>query len=687
MNCVTLIQGSEMRFGIRKKMFLITLSVSIVLSFTIGFSIFRQAYRLFLENFLEDKLALARSIADSINGDSLLSFTSPEALNDDLYTYYRRYLNEIKRDNRDISYLYAVIYDEKRGHHIYTIDANINESDTVWVEADPFALICRIEDATIKIEYDQKIYTGDFSIEHAENTIEVHFIREGGTQSIYINEEPLFTIRSTEPLEIDTAAGVMSAQGDLADLSREGTVRINNESIPIYLTLSLKGLPESIPGEPFNEHDRESIDLFNTLLSEDRDFISEEFEKTEFGDSLFIYSIIHDSRSTPAGVLGLEVWAREVTAYKRSILLVAGIVSVISFVLSVGIYLMVIENMVIKAVKKFSKGVAEIAIGNFDFHVNIKRNDEIGDLANTFNSMTDGLKERDLVKDLFGKYVQKEVADMALASEIKLGGEKQVGTVLFSDIRSFTTISEKLEPQDLVSMLNSYFSAMVDHIISYKGVLDKYIGDALMVHFGILGETENSADNAVKAAIEMIRSLRQFNEGQQKLGNPEINVGIGIHTGDLVAGNIGSPNRMEYTVIGDTVNLASRAEGLTKLFGSDIVITEATCQSLKTPERYLMRPLDLIVVKGKTKSIQMYEVYDADGEDVRRMKTQTAVELNHAVTLYRKGQFSDAKRSFNGLTKLNKDDKLFRYFQELCDHYSHHPPGKGWDGSSVMHSK
>jgi adenylate cyclase len=301
--------------------------------------------------------------------------------------------------------------------------------------------------------------------------------------------------------------------------------------------------------------------------------------------------------------------------------------------------------------------------------------------------MANGLKERDLVKDLFGKYVQKEVADMALKSELKLGGEKQVATVLFSDIRSFTTLSEQLEPKDLVSMLNRYFTVMGDPIIRYRGVLDKYIGDALMVHFGIFGETENSADNAVRAAIDMVRALMGFNEQQENRQEPQINIGIGVHTGELVAGNIGSPNRMEYTVVGDTVNLASRAEGLSKLFGAHIVITEATYKSLKDRSKYLSRPLDLIVVKGKTKPVLMYEIFDADNDGIRRKKKETLKELTNAIALYRNRDFKKAAGTFTNLIKVNEGDALAKYFLELCDYFIKNPPEDDWDGSAVMRTK
>jgi class 3 adenylate cyclase len=672
-----------MKFGIRKKIFFITLGVSVVISFVIGFSLYRQAYRLFLENFLNEKLALARSVADALDGGALTFFTTPEALKNDTYRYYQRYLYDIKTDNRDISYLYAIVYDESRGHHIYTLDANINKTDTLWVETDLFALICRFEDGAVRIEYEQKTYTDDFTMKVEEQPMQVRFERETGGERVYLDGMILFAITNTSPLTLDTPLGTMSESDDLEYLSREGTVRIANVPVPLYLTLSLKGMPESIPGESYNEHDPESIEFLNELLAKDNDYITEEFEKTEFGDSLFIYSIIHNSGGRPMGVLGLEVWAREATEYRRSILLVAGIVSVIAFILSVTVYLFVTENMVVKAIKKFSKGVIEIARGNFSFHVNITRNDEIGDLATTFNSMADGLKERDLIKDLFGKYVQKEVAERALKSEIKLGGERQEGTVLFSDIRSFTTISEGLDPETLVSMLNRYFTVMVDHIIRCKGVLDKYIGDALMVHFGILGDT----DNAVLAAIGMIESLREFNDEQESLERPVIQIGVGIHTGDLVAGNIGSPNRMEYTVIGDTVNLASRAEGLTKLFGAHIVITQAAYESLKRPDSYLIRPLDLIVVKGKTKPVQMYEVFDADDEEKRNLKQKTGDKLQRAVALYRKINFDEAKKMFSELTAINPEDGLLSYFSDLCDYFTENPPPEGWDGSTAMRAK
>jgi hypothetical protein len=174
-----------MKFGIRKKIFFITLGVSVVISFVIGFSIYRQAYRLFLENFLNEKLALARSVADALDGGALTFFTAPESLKNDTYRYYQRYLYDIKTDNRDISYLYAIVYDESRRHHIYTLDANINKTDTLWVETDLFALICRFEDGAVRIEYEQKTYTDNFTMKVKKQPMQVRFERERQVSNAY----------------------------------------------------------------------------------------------------------------------------------------------------------------------------------------------------------------------------------------------------------------------------------------------------------------------------------------------------------------------------------------------------------------------------------------------------------------------------------------------------------------------
>ncbi|RHX86099.1 adenylate/guanylate cyclase domain-containing protein [Leptospira stimsonii] len=243
----------------------------------------------------------------------------------------------------------------------------------------------------------------------------------------------------------------------------------------------------------------------------------------------------------------------------------------------------------------------EIEKGNFQLTLEAESGDEIGKLTTSFVEMGKGLSDRDKMKDAFGKFVNKDIAEMVLKGEVKLGGDKRECVILFSDIRNFTSLSEKIEPELVVEFLNQYFTAMVKCINANGGSVNKYIGDAIMAVWGELGHTEFDTEKAIQAALDMRKSLVQFNKNRGTDKKPKIFIGIGINTGEVIAGQIGSEDRLEYTVIGDTVNLASRVESLTKVFGADILITGNSYEKVKGI--FTVEKLKPIKVKGK-KSLQ-----------------------------------------------------------------------------------
>jgi adenylate cyclase len=236
----------------------------------------------------------------------------------------------------------------------------------------------------------------------------------------------------------------------------------------------------------------------------------------------------------------------------------------------------------------------------------IRTKDEIELLAIGFNQMVEGLQERDKLRTTFGKYMTESVLEHLLNGKVELGGETLRVTVLFSDIRSFTTISEAMEAHALVALLNEYFTEMVSIVMNHGGVVDKYIGDAIMAIFGAPVPTEHDATNAVRAAVEMRAALGRLNERLQVRGVQPLRTGIGIHTGDVVAGNIGSEQRMEYTVIGDPVNVASRLESNTKDLGVNVLVSATTYELTKNVIE--ARPVRELTVKGRAEPIMTYEV-------------------------------------------------------------------------------
>lgn len=257
-------------------------------------------------------------------------------------------------------------------------------------------------------------------------------------------------------------------------------------------------------------------------------------------------------------------------------------------------------------IKQLALATQEIIKGHFGAKIPKKSEDEIGDLTEAFNSMSTGLEEREKLKGALGKFVNKEIAQRALNGDLSLGGERKEGTIFFSDIRSFTSISESLEPEEVVEFLNEYMTLMVEIIYKTGGVVDKFIGDAIMALWGIPVSKGNDIVNCLDASLEMRQRLIAFNQKRYKQNKPEIKIGCGINSGPVVAGQIGSEDRLEYTVIGDTVNLASRIEALNKPFGTDILITEYTYNEIK--ELYSCVAMDKIKVKGKAKPLQIYAV-------------------------------------------------------------------------------
>ena len=221
-----------------------------------------------------------------------------------------------------------------------------------------------------------------------------------------------------------------------------------------------------------------------------------------------------------------------------------------------------------------------------------------------------GEKEKSEIKTIFSKYVSADVLKSILRDpkKVALGGEEKEVTILFADIRGFTTLSEKTSPQELVRILNIYFTAMTDEILKQKGVLNKYIGDAIMAFWGAPLEESDQADKALSASLNMLARLKEVNEELRRAGDPEINIGIGLYTGRVVAGNIGSDSRFDYTVIGDAVNIASRLESLNKEYKTKIIIGESTKNMLK--ENFGLRFLDSVAIRGREEKVKMYTIFE-----------------------------------------------------------------------------
>lgn len=343
-------------------------------------------------------------------------------------------------------------------------------------------------------------------------------------------------------------------------------------------------------------------------------FIDPETDKSYFGAAIKTSYGVNVISQTSEEII-LEV-SREV---KRRAIFVAG------SAISMSIFFIFLFSMTLTSpIEKLADLIHLVSKGNFDVkaRAKVRSKDEVGDLAEAFDSMTEGLKERDKVKSLFSKFHGSSVAEDLISKDIGVGGQNKDVVVFFSDIRGFTAFSEKRSPEEVVEMLNEYFGVMVQIINRNGGVVDKFIGDAIMAVWGAPKSSDRDAHNAVRACLEMRKALESLNEARIARNQPPINIGMGLHAGQAISGTIGSDERMEYTVIGNTVNTASRIEASTKAFGADLLISDTVFE--KIGEDFKVELAGAAEVKGRSEALKMFKVRGYRAEDGTLVEVKTA---------------------------------------------------------------
>ncbi len=296
-------------------------------------------------------------------------------------------------------------------------------------------------------------------------------------------------------------------------------------------------------------------------------------------------------------------------------------------------------------------------------------------------------KDKRRIRKIFSHYVSPNVVNEILEhpEKVKLGGERKVCTALFSDVAGFTTISEQMEPEELVALLNEYLTEMTNIVFEYHGMLDKYEGDAIMAVFGAPVEFPEHAEYACHAALKMQKRLAQLREKWKDQGRPQLRARIGINSGDMVVGNMGSETRFDYTVMGDAVNLASRLEGANKVYGTEIMIGENTFKLVN--EKFVTRPLDLLRVKGKKKPVKVYELIASREEKLPPEMEEMLAQYQKGFDSYLMRNWEWAMNHFRQALQIKADDGPSRIYLLRCQEFMEHPPGDDWDGVFVMKTK
>ncbi len=431
--------------------------------------------------------------------------------------------------------------------------------------------------------------------------------------------------------------------------------------------------------------------LQNSLRQPDSASHLNQVEVADFSFSTF-FAPIYDLRSIPQGHLVVWLPRDLIEATRAEILNILWIAALLTIVGCLLLSTILAQTMT-RPLRSLVKTVELTAAGHKKQKISATSNDEIGDLAHAIAMMQNDLKiSHDLVHKMletFQLFVPSQflrhIAHDGI-DNVRLGNAQQEhASVLFMDIRSFTTFTEKLTPQQVLDFLNQLFYE-IGSAVERQGFIDKFIGDAIMAIFeeelDPVGR-KAGAFPAVRAGVDMLKALQKFNTNVK---NP-VQIGIGINTGPIIVGTLGSSTRMDSTVLGNTVNLASRVEGLTKQYNATLMITETTLENLPSGHSFLIRTVDKVRVKGKVEAVTVYEVFDADDPWLQEKKSQTLEEFHQALVYYQSKQWKKAIELLRACQAQFPEDTLLEIYLERCQTFLETPPPENWDGVYTMKTK
>lgn len=332
------------------------------------------------------------------------------------------------------------------------------------------------------------------------------------------------------------------------------------------------------------------------------------------------------------------------------------------------IAVVVLARSITRPVSNLAEVVSRIEAGNYDEQAVVQSWDEIGELAQSVNSMAKGLAEKEKVRDLLGKVVSHQIAEELLNNPVELGGEERTATILFSDIRGFTSFCEGLSPAAVLTELNKVLSTISDIVEVHDGVVDKYQGDAVMALFGVPIKGNDDAGNAMAAALEIIQAL--------KTSDTSLEACVGINTGIVVAGNLGSSNRLNYSVIGDTVNLSARLESLTRLYNVSNIVSKASAEAAP---QFCYRELDEVRVAGKSEAVVIMELLARQGE-LNQQQQEELTEFEGALASYKAAKWDKAQSQFSQLQQKCDNRPLCQVYLDRIEDFKQTPPPSNWNG-------
>jgi class 3 adenylate cyclase len=426
-------------------------------------------------------------------------------------------------------------------------------------------------------------------------------------------------------------------------------------------------------------------------IAEKKPVVEEEltYDKEYDINSISAYAPVYDKDGkTFLGIIGVDMSDKNIqNALKKSTLL--SLIVIFASIVIAFIASFASGTFITSGIIELTLVTKDFAGKKFETRAKVISKDEVGQLGASFNVMAQTIQDyashleklltayNYFVPHTFLKLLGKESI-----IDVKLGDQVQEEmSILFSDIRAFTSLSESMTPRENFNFINAYLRRVGPVIRDNNGIIDKYIGDAVMALFPM------QADDAVQSGVQMQLRVREYNEERARAGYKSLAIGVGIHTGNLMLGTVGESERMNGTVISDSVNLASRLEGATKVYKAGIVASEDTIKKLKHPENYSIRFLDKIRVKGKTEPVSIYEVFSGDPENVITWKEKTRDKLQEAIKLYYSKNFDKSLDILDELSRLDNNDELVKIYAERCHFVITNGVEADWDGTMTMSTK
>ncbi len=675
--------------SIRFKVFAGLMVLQLISFGSLGYLLFEVAQKEYFKKFQNHLLSIARTAALGIDPARHSNYTEPKWSNDAEYRRYFRQLNNVHRSEKYVSYIYTLNYDHAADRLTYGVDGTSFDTDTLWFESDAVSFYFSMDRADrIVVFYNSQEFRDEFSISTPLGSVPVSVRQSGPERGITVNGQVTVRIQETGSLKARCQDKII----DRDNTEAHSNLRIGSRTFPVRITFSRRGQPATKPGEEFLDT---MIPVIKSQITRNMDYVDAEIQKTSYGEVLYAMAMIRENTGAVRGVVVVEVYTREIEAYRRSMQTISAIVFILTLLVTISVSFFLGRSILVP-IRVLTAGVSDLSNGNLEARVHLSRGDEFGRLADTFNEMVQKIKtateetlslNRELASTVnaYSRFVPhsflnylgvERIVDIALGDQV----ESEM-SILFCDIRSFTTLSESMTPDDNFKFINGYLGRVGPIIRRNGGFIDKYIGDGIMALF------PESAEDALRAAIEIQHEIFFYNSRRIGWGRAPIRVGVGIHTGKLIMGTIGESERMDGTVISDAVNSASRLEGLTKHFGTAIIISGRTREKLANPCYFHFRNIGSIRVKGKNEALPIYEVLDGLPAESLAKRMTSAEIFEKALSFYQNSRFAEAKELFSAIASGDPDDRAAAYYLSRISYIESYGIPPDWSGDETINEK